>query len=27
MGWISKIAKLGVTGLGIKELNDYRKNK
>tara|TARA_R110000823_G_scaffold118709_1_gene242726 strand:+ start:360 stop:602 length:243 start_codon:yes stop_codon:yes gene_type:complete len=25
MGWISKIAKLGVTGLGIKELNDYRK--
>ena len=25
MGIISKIAKLGLTGLGIKELNDYRK--
>ena len=25
MGWISKITGLGLTGLGIKELNDYRK--
>ena len=25
MGWISNIVKLGLTGLGIKELNDYRK--
>ena len=25
MGWISKVAKLGVLGLGVKELNDYRK--
>jgi hypothetical protein len=25
MGIISKVVKLGITGLGIKELNDYRK--
>ena len=25
MSWVSSIVKLGLTGLGIKELNDYRK--